>query len=74
MSTTKRLLSCVRPHVSLQQPGSLKPFPTHLALMVQVMCENMHLQGWHAHIELVADVVGLGILGTQNTMGLLVTG
>ena len=38
------------------------------------MGEHVHRQGWHAHIELVADVARLRCLRGELAVGLLVTG
>ena len=43
MSTPVWLLSGVRPHVTLQQPGTRKCFATHVTLVTQVMGEDVHL-------------------------------
>ena len=74
VSTSIRLLSSVRSHMSLQQPGTTESLPAHLALVVEVVSEDVHLQGWGAHVHLVADVAGLGRLRGELLVGLLVSG
>lgn len=66
-------VSCVRPHVPLQQPGPGKGLATKLTLMVEVVSEYVHRQGGHADIHLVTDVALLGIVAVQTPVGLAVS-
>ena len=52
MSTAIRLVSSVRSHMSLQKPGTGESFATNVALVRQVVGQNVHGQGWHADIHL----------------------
>ena len=74
VGTAVGFLSCVRSHVSLQQPGTTEGFPAHLALVGKVVCEDVHLEGGGADVHLVADVAGLGRLRGELLVGLLVSG
>ena len=56
------LLPGVRPHVTLEQPGPGEGLVADLALVAEVVGQNVHLQGWGGHVLLVADVTGLGIV------------
>ena len=62
MSTPVRLLSGVRPHVTLEQPGPGESFVADLTLVAEAVGEDVHLQGGGGHILLVADVATLGII------------
>ena len=42
VSTPVGLLSGVRSHMSLQQPGTTESLPAHLALVVEVVSEDVH--------------------------------
>ena len=74
VGTAVGFLSCVRSHVSLQQPGTTEGFPAHLALVGKVVGEDVHLEGGGADVHLVADVAGLGRLRGELLVGLLVSG
>ena len=60
--------------MSLQQPGPGESFATNLALVAEVVCEDVHLQGGGGHIHLVADVAGLDVLLCELEVGLPVPG
>ena len=68
------LLSCVRPHMTLEEPGPRESLAAHVTLVAEVVGEDVHGQGRHADIHLVADVAGLGILRAESLVGLLVAG
>ena len=74
VSTPERFLSRVTSHVPLQEPWTGEPLATDLALVSEGVGEHMHGQGWHAHVQLVADVASLGSLWRQLPVGLLVPG
>ena len=40
--------------------------------MAETMSEDVHLQGGHAHVQLVADMAGLGSLSSKDAVCLLV--
>jgi len=63
VGTAVGLVSSVGSHVSLQQPGTTEGFPAHLALVVEVVGEDVHGQGGHADVHLVTDVALLGVVG-----------
>ena len=65
-----RLVSGVGAEVSLQQPGTGESFATELALVVEVVGEDVHGEGGHADIHLAADVTLLGISWVQTAVGL----
>jgi hypothetical protein len=54
MSTAEGLFSGVRSHVSLQQPGPGESLAAHITLVTEIVCKDVHRQGWRAHIQLVA--------------------
>ena len=62
------------PQVSLQQPRAGESFPTELALVVQVVGEDVHAQRRHADIHLVTDVALLSIPRVQAAVSLSVPG
>ena len=72
MSTPKRFLPRVTSHVPLQKPWTGEALSTDLALVSEGVGEHMHVQGWHAHVQLVADVASLGSLWRKLPVGLLV--
>ena len=72
VSTSIGFISSVRSHMSLQQPGTTESLPAHLALVVEVVSEDVHLQGRGAHVHLVADVAGLGCFCGESFVSLLV--
>jgi hypothetical protein len=46
MSTAERLFAGVRSHVSLQQPGPGKSLAAHITLVAEIVCKDVHRQGW----------------------------
>ena len=42
VSTSIGFISSVRSHMSLQQPGTTESLPAHLALVVEVVSEDVH--------------------------------
>ena len=48
--------------MALQKPRTREGLPTEFTFMVQVVCENVHGEGWHADIHLVTDVALFGIV------------
>ena len=74
VSTPERFLSRVTSHVPLQEPWTGEALSTDLALVSEGVGEHMHGQGWHAHVQLVADVASLGSLWRELPVGLLVPG
>ena len=70
MSTPVRLLSGVRPHVTLEQPGPRESLVTDLTLVVVGVCQHVHVEGGGGHIVLVADVAGLDVLLDHGQVGL----
>jgi len=61
VSTSVGFVPGVGPHVSLQQPGPGESFATNLALVAEVVCEDVHGEGRHADVHLVTDRALLGI-------------
>ncbi len=74
VSTAERLLTGVRPHVSLQQPRPGESLAAHITLVTEAVCENMHGKGGSADIFLVTNMAGLGGLSIQLVVSLLVPG
>ena len=62
MSAAVRLLSGVRPHVTLEQPGPGEGFSTNIALVAEVVGQDVHLQGGGGHVLLMTNVAGLSVV------------
>ena len=60
--------------MALQQPGPGESFTTELTLVVEVVGEDVHGEGRHADVHLVADVALLSVVGVQAPVGLSVPG
>ena len=73
MSTAIWLVPGMRPHVTLQQPGTGESFTTNVALVGQVVCENMHGQGWHADIHLKIFLSEQKIIVVKKNISYLIT-
>ena len=65
-------LASVEARVVLQQPGAREGLGTNFAFEVANVGLEVHGQGWHAHVQLVADVASLGSLWRKLPVGLLV--
>ena len=74
MGAPVRLLSGVRPHVTLEQPGPGEGFVANLTLMAVGMSQHVHVEGGGGHILLVTDVARLEVLLDLGQVGLPVTG
>ena len=74
VGTAVGFLSCVRSHVSLQQPGTTEGFPAQLALVVVGVGEEVHVEGGHTDVLLVADVAALDVLAGELEVDLPVSG
>ena len=61
VGTTIGLVPRVAAHVTLQQPGPRESLSTDITLVVEVMSEDVHAEGGHAHIHLIADRALLGV-------------
>ena len=61
VGATVRLVPRVAPHVALQQPGPRESLSTDITLVVEVMSEDVHAEGGHADVHLVADLALLGV-------------
>ena len=61
VGTTIGLVPRVAAHVALQQPRPGESLSTDIALVVEVVSEDVHAEGGHAHIHLVADLALLGV-------------
>ena len=73
MGASERLLPRVTPLVSVEQPGSREALATDVTGVCKAVGKNVHRQGWHAHVELVADVARLRRLRGELAVGLLVS-
>lgn len=71
--TGKGFLSCVGPHVALQEPGPAEGFVTHCALVLQVVRQHVHCQRRHGDVHLVAGGTLPGLLTVQAAVSLLVS-
>ena len=86
MCTTKGFISSVRseidvsiqmnrfclPQMSFEKPWSWKSFSTCVTLVVEVMCQDVHGESWHAHIHLPTNATFLGCVCVQAEVSLLV--
>lgn len=68
----ERLLARVGPHVALQQPRPTERFPAHIALVLEVVCEQVHGHGGHGHVHLPAGGALLCQLAVQRAVCLFV--
>ena len=60
--------------MALQQPRAGESFPTELALVVEVVGEDVHGQGRHTDVHLVTDVALFSIVRVQAPVCLPVSG
>ena len=68
------LLPCVGPQVALKQPRSRESLAADIALVVEIVGEDVHGEGRHGDVHLAADVALLGAPRIQTPVGLLVPG
>jgi len=61
MGATVGFVPRVAAHVTLQQPRPGESLSTDITLVVEVMSEDMHAEGGHADVHLVADLALLGV-------------
>ena len=61
------------PEVALQQPRPGESFATKLALVVEVVGQDVHGEGGHADVHLAADVTLLGVGRVQAAVSLSVS-
>ena len=69
-----RLVAGVGTEVALQQPRPGEGLAADVALVVEVVGEHVHAEGWHAHVHLVADLALLCVPRVKRSMGLAVSG
>lgn len=72
VGAAERLLPRVGPHVALKEPGPAEGLPAHVALVLEVVGEEVHGHGGHRHVHLPAGRTLLGHLAVQRAVGLLV--
>ena len=60
--------------MTLQEPRPRESFPTELALVVEVVGEDVHAERRHADVHLVTDVALLSIPRVQAAVSLSVPG
>lgn len=65
-------LARVRPPMALQQPGSREGLSTNVALMLQVVSQNVHRKRRHGNIKFSTVRTFLGQLAVETPMRLLV--
>lgn len=70
VSTTVGFVAGVAAHVALQKPRPRESLPTNIALVVEVVSEDVHAEGRHRDVHLGADVALLGIVGVEGPVGL----
>ncbi len=63
----------VRPLVTLQQPRSREQLAADLALVVELVGQQVHGQGRHAHVGFAAGFTLLGRVRIQTSMSLFVS-
>lgn len=68
----ERLLPRVRAHVALEQPRPAERFAAHVALVLEVMGQQVHGHGRHGHVDLAAGGALLGHLAVDAPVRLLV--
>lgn len=68
------LLSGVWPEVALKKPRSREGLPTDVALVIQVVSENVHWKGGHGHVHLPTYRTFLRISRVQTPVSLLMAG
>ena len=71
--TPEGLLARVGAHVALQQPGSAEGLATHVALVLEVVGEQVHGHGGHGNVDFAAGGALLGHLAVQAPVRLLVS-
>jgi len=74
MGTPVRLLPGMTPHVTLEEPGPGEGLPTDVTLVMEVVREDVHGEGRHAHVRLPTGRTPLGRLGVEAPMRLLMAG
>jgi len=67
-----RLLSSVKASMVLEQPRSREGFLTDVTFEVADVCLQVHRQGRHADIQLVADLASLCVVRGKRLVGLSV--
>ena len=67
-----RLVSCVGPQMALQEPWSGKGLVTNRALVVEVVSEDVHGEGWHGDVHLSTHMALFSMAGVKRPMGLFV--
>ena len=73
MSASVWFLSSVRPHVSLQEPGTRESFVTNVALVIVGVGQHVHVQSRNTHVHFVTNIAGFHILLTHLQVSLLVS-
>lgn len=74
MCATVGLVAGVTSQVSLQKPRTGKGFAAYIALVVEVVSKDMHGQGGHANIHLIADWALLGVPRVEGSVCLPMSG
>lgn len=69
----KGLLPRVWAHVTLKQPRPAEGFVAHLALVLEVVGEDVHGQRWHGYVHFTTGGTLAGHLAVQAAMRLLVS-
>ena len=54
--------------MSLQKPGSREGLVTHMALVLEVMSEEVHGESWHADIHFATMLTFLRLLTVQTPL------
>lgn len=73
MGAGKGLLSRVRAHVTLKEPRPAEGLAAHVALVLEVVGEDVHGQCWHRHVHFVTGGTLAGHLAVQAAVRLLMS-
>lgn len=73
MCAGKGLLPCVRAHVTLKEPRATEGLAAHIALVLEVVGEDVHGQRRHGHIHFITGGTLAGHLAVQAAVRLLVS-
>lgn len=70
--TPERLLARVRAHVALQQPWPAERFAAHVALVLEVVCQQVHGHRRHGNVDFPTCGALLGHFAVYAPVRLLV--
>ena len=73
MGAAVRFVARVGAHVALKEPRPRERLTTDIALVIQIVGEDVHGEGRHRDVHLVANVALFGAVGIERAVGLLMT-